>query len=125
MQSIDSKSYLTDKVYSGGSLNLRKVIDLDNNYIPDWWANTTSFISPVLSDVKINDQNILSFDFLAHNNRIFSFVYTNSLETSIWNATNPIFSGEGYKMRAEIDLSQEEMSQSKKGFYRLKVDENN
>ena len=125
MQSVDSKSYLTDKVYSGGSLNLRKIIDLDNNYIPDWWDNTTSFISPVLSDVKINDQDILSFDFLAHNNRIFSFEYTNSLETSIWNANNPIFLGEGYKMRAEIDLSQEEMSQSKKGFYRLIVEENN
>ncbi len=125
MQSVDSKSYLTDKVYSGGSLNLRKVIDLDNNFIPDWWDNTTSFISPVLSNVKINDQDILSFDFLAPNNRIFSFEYTNSLETNIWNATNPIFLGEGYKMRAEIGLSQEEMSQFKKGFYRLKVEENN
>ena len=112
-------------MYSGGSLNLRKIIDLDNNYIPDWWDNTTSFISPLLSDVKINDPNILSFDFMAYKNKTFSFEYTDSLETDIWNASNPSFLGEGYKMRAELDLSQEEISQFKKGFYRLKVEENN
>ena len=125
MQSVDSKSYLTDKVYSGGSLNLRKVIDIDNNYIPDWWDISRNFIFPVLSNVKINDQDILSFDFLAHNNRIFSFEYTNSLETNIWNATYPIFLGEGYSMRANLSLSQEEMTQFKNVFYRLKLEENN
>ena len=125
IQAVDKKNYLADKVYSGGSLNLRKIIDLNNDYIPDWWDTNTSFTLPVLSNIKMNNPNILSFDFLGHNNKSFIFEYTDSLETNSWNAISSGFLGEGYVMEGVIDLSQEEMLQSKNVYYRLKLVENN
>ena len=125
IQAVDKKNYLADKIYSGGSLNLRKIIDLNNDYIPDWWDTSSSFTLPVLSNIKSNNFDTLSFDFLGHNNKSFIFEYTDSLETNSWSAISPGFLGEGYMMEGVIDLSQEEMLQSKNAYYRLKLVENN
>ena len=125
IQAVDKKNYLADKVYSGGSLNLRKIIDLNNDYIPDWWDTNTSFTLPVLSNIRMNNSDILSFDFLGHNNKSFIFEHTDSLETNSWNAISSGFLGEGYVMEGVIDLSQEGTLQSKNVYYRLKLVENN
>ncbi|MCH2045846.1 MAG: S8 family serine peptidase [Saprospiraceae bacterium] len=125
MQAVDKKNYLENKVYSGGSLNLRKIIDLNNDYIPDWWDSSTNFILPELSNIEMDNLGILSFDFLGHNNRSFSFEYTDSLETNDWNDVNSSFLGEGYTMKAVVNLPREEALQYKNVYYRLKLIENN
>jgi len=101
LNAVDKKDQFLTKIKSGGTINLRKIVDLNGDRIPDWVVNPDTYIEPKIKNFNINEES-MKFNFMGHENENFKIYKKGSILETSWEEILDV-NGEGYMMSVELE----------------------